>query len=1548
MPRTGEKTTHPAGSEPCRVVRHSLRARRRAATARARRLVAVLALVAAWFAFGPGQEARAQVFVPNNWTLLPNGVSDGDSFRLVFVTSTKKRRPRSDIQNSDAFVQNRAGVGIQAIQDYASEFLVVGCTSSTWVKSHTGTSFDSRSAGLPVYWLNGDKIADTYQEFYAHTGWESNAPTDESGTAVTDADGVVIWYGCNAAEIGWSEEAIGAAMTRIGRPDVSGQELYGSDTLARNQSARFLGMSPLFKVGAPPEVEVTFGAATYARDEGGSVRVVVNLDEDPERTVRIPVNAATGGTATANVDYTGLPATVTFNEGDTSKTITVAFVEDSVDEADETIPLAFGTLPDAVTAGTQSTTTVTIRDDDTADFDLSRTSIPSIPEGASDIFNVSLATQPTANVIVTLSVNSGNVTVSPDQLTFTPMSWSNAPQVEVSAMQDSDWEDGSATVALSAAGGGYDSVTGSVVVTRIDDDDTRSNEIALSVAPTVVAENENEQIEVTATLNLATETTDTVLTVMVDSATGPGHATEEEDFTAVGDFTLTISAGSTSGTGSFTLAATDDNLDEADETVLVKGTTDNSQFRVKPDGGASITIKNTTEDPMVTLVLTPASIGESGVGNVTTVTATLSHPSDEPTTVNVSAAAESPAVPGDFRLTNRTLTIPAGSMASMGTVTVTAVDNEVHAANKQVRITATASNNLGVVPPAAATLTIEEDDTASTEVTLSVSPSGIMENATTADARSVTVVAMLNESARPEATTIKVTVAGGTATVNEDFSAVAAFDLVIATGATSGTATFELAPIDDDLDEDNETVSISGTTTVTELMVGPDDLTVNILDNDLQPQVTLVLDPTSIREDGGVSTVTATLDRKSGDKTTVTVTATAVSPAVAGDFSLSTSNTLTIAAGATTSMGTVTVTAVDNNDTALDKTVTVGGTASNDVGIDGPEEATLTIHDDESMSTEIALSVSPTRIAEDGGGTPVTVTAALNRMHLGSATSLTVSVVSGTGSAAAVSGTDFSTVQDFVIDIPSGMVSATHTLTFTPTDDDVDEPDETALVTGSTVGLTVKPTGGVPLTITDDDAAPTVTLVLTPASVSEADVTTGTTVSATLDHPSSKNTTITVSASPGANAETGDFTVSSNKTLTIVAGQTMSTGVVTVAPVDDNVEIGDKSITVSGTATNDQGIVQPGAVTLTITEDDEPSTMVTLSLDPASVSESATGSALNVTVTAELDKAAGTAPTVVTVSVAAGTATQGTDFGAVTPFPVTIPAGETIGTATFPLNVVNDIIDEPDETLLVTGATPAGGLPVEPSGGLTLTITDDDPEPKVTLGLEPTSISEAGGVSTVTAAIDHPSSADTVVTVSVTPVAPAVAGDFSLSEDRTLTIEAGQTTSTGDVTITAINNFVDSPDKKVTVSGAVVNQVGFVAPPLIDLTITDEDTASTVATLSLSPASINEGDTTGREITVLATLNAAGRTTDTEISVSVGGTGAGAGTAEEGVDYTAVTDVTLRIDAGETSGTAKFDPDPPPGRGGRGERNGGGAGHDGRVGPQRRARRGPPDQHRRR
>ena len=102
------------------------------------------------------------------------------------------------------------------------------------------------------------------------------------------------------------------------------------------------------------------------------------------------------------------------------------------------------------------------------------------------------------------------------------------------------------------------------------------------------------------------------------------------------------------------------------------------------------------------------------------------------------------------------------------------------------------------------------------------------------------------------------------------------------------------------------------------------------------------------------------------------------------------------------------------------------------------------------------------------------------------------------------------------------------------------------------------------VTVCLTDAAPSVTLVLTPDSISESGG--SSTVTATVEQASADPFTVTVSTVPPAG--TGDFMLSTNKVLTFAANATVSTGTVTITAVDNKVhtpvDTPDKTVKVSG------------------------------------------------------------------------------------------------------------------------------------------------------------------------------------------------------------------------------------------------------------------------------------------------------------------------------------------------------------------------------------------------
>ena len=118
--------------------------------------------------------------VPDHWGLIPKGLGIGDSFRLIFLTSTKTATTSTDISTYNTYVQNLAAASSHAdIQDYSALFKGVGPTGDVNARDNTNTRHNSADRGRPIYWLDGNKVADNYQDFY-NGNWETRPTTQTS------------------------------------------------------------------------------------------------------------------------------------------------------------------------------------------------------------------------------------------------------------------------------------------------------------------------------------------------------------------------------------------------------------------------------------------------------------------------------------------------------------------------------------------------------------------------------------------------------------------------------------------------------------------------------------------------------------------------------------------------------------------------------------------------------------------------------------------------------------------------------------------------------------------------------------------------------------------------------------------------------------------------------------------------------------------------------------------------------------------------------------------------------------------------------------------------------------------------------------------------------------------------------------------------------------------------------------------------------------------------------------------------------------------------
>ncbi|MGW8122653.1 beta strand repeat-containing protein, partial [Roseivirga echinicomitans] len=638
--------------------------------------------------------------------------------------------------------------------------------------------------------------------------------------------------------------------------------------------------------------------------------------------------------------------------------------------------------------------------------------------------------------------------------------------------------------------------------------------------------------------------------------------------------------------------------------------------------------------------------------------------------------------------------------------------------------------------------------------------------------------------------------AGGTATETTDFT-LSSTSIVIAAGTTTGTAI--LTAVQDALDEVNETITIEITGVTNGAEDGTQEVTSTIIDDDAAPTVTLTQSTTTFAEAEGTNTITATLSAVSGQDVTVTIGVKAGGTATeTTDFTLS-STSIVIAAGTTT--GTAILTAVQDALDEVNETITIEITGVTNGAEDGTQEVTSTIIDDDAAPT-VTLTQSTTTFAE-GEGTN-TITATLSAVS-GQDVTVTIGVKAG---GTATETTDF-TLSSTSIVIAAGTTTGTAILT--AVQDVLDEVNETITIeiTGVTNGAE-DGTQEVTSTITDDDAAPTVTLTQSTTTFAEAEGTN--TITATLSAVSGQDVTVTIGVKAGGTAtETTDFTLSSTS-IVIAAGTTTGTAILTA--VQDALDEVNETITIEITGVTNGAEDGTQEVTSTITDDDAAPT-VTLTQSTTTFAE---GEGTN-TITATLSAVSGQDVTVTIGVKAGGTATETTDF-TLSSTSIVIAAGTTTGTAI--LTAVQDVLDEVNETITIEITAVTNGVE-DGTQEVTSTIIDDDAAPTVTLSVGSLIIAEAAGTSTITATLSAVSSQDVTVTLAYSGTATN-GTDYNSSASTSITITAGNLSANAAIGVIAIQDINPETNETIIIDIVGVTNGTENGTQQQTITITDDDT----------------------------------------------------------------------------------------------------------------------------
>ena len=352
--------------------------------------------------------------------------------------------------------------------------------------------------------------------------------------------------------------------------------------------------------------QLSVADTTASEEDDSTIDFVVTLNPASDESVTVDYATANGSASTGD-DYTAASGSLTFNAGDTTKTIQISIIDDTVVDNNETLTITLSNPSGAEISDGLATGTITDGDTETSPLTAAFQDPPSSHDGSTaftfrvlfsedvgisyvnmrddafavtdgdvqtakrvdgrhDLWQVTVEPDDNSDVVITLPANrscttAGAICTREDS----PRQLSNTPSATVPGPTDQSSSDTT--------------------------DDTAEEPTAtsqLAVANATASEEDDATIDFVVTLNPAGETN-----ITVDYATSNGTASAGSDYTAQSG-TLTFNAGETSKT--VTVAIIDDSTEESDETLTL--TLSNPSGAEISDGQATGTITDSEPVPL--------------------------------------------------------------------------------------------------------------------------------------------------------------------------------------------------------------------------------------------------------------------------------------------------------------------------------------------------------------------------------------------------------------------------------------------------------------------------------------------------------------------------------------------------------------------------------------------------------------------------------------------------------------------------------------------------------------------------------------------------------------------------------------------------------------------------------------------------------------------------------------------------------------------------------------------------------------------------------------
>ncbi|HPR26300.1 Calx-beta domain-containing protein, partial [Lentimicrobium sp.] len=1158
-------------------------------------------------------------------------------------------------------------------------------------------------------------------------------------------------------------------------------------------------------VNALPSGAITVSGGpveTYENQAQGPDSFTVVLPAAPTGDVCIIATSSDNTEAIVDTDNTRPGAattkTICFDETnwDVPQTIYVFGVDDLVDDDDITYNIVLSIDPVNTDEGSGY---YNANPDDVAgnniDNDVAGITVVPIDTQTSEggdtgTFTVVLNTEPTHDVVITLSsddLTEGDVTNPVTKtLTFTPLNW-NTPQTVTVTGADELIVDGTETYHIvTSAASSTDPKYNDMMVDDVTMNNVDNDVAGFIVTPTSLTVSENgtsQTFTIVLTSQPATDTENYVVVVDVASSN------TNEGTVDISQLTFTHLNWNTPQT--ITVTGVDDIVVDGTiaftilNTVNTTLTTDPNYDPLNP---ADVSVNNTDNDA-ATVAINDVTLNEGNtVPGTTAFTFTLTHSGAQVIggygvtwfTQNTGTAK----APSDFSGTGGTITFTEAEAVNGGTKILTVLVNQDFMVEPNETFPVRLS---GITGATGKDITIS-DNTGTGNITnddssvLSISDVSITEGNSGTSLMTFTVT--LSNAVELGVTVDYATSDGSATTADNDY--VAASGTLTFVGLQGETQTFSVTINGDLKVELDETLTATLSNVLVAGVANPnvtisDGTGIGTIEND--DAATLVVTGFTVNENAGTANYTVTLNRAVQTAFTVDFATSDVTALAGSDYTTVTS-TLNFG-GANPLVQTISIPITD--DIYDEPTEALTGTISN-LNAGGQSvtiataTATGTILDNDAAS----LAINDVTVNESAGTATFTVTLTGNTQDV-----LTVNFATANNSALSTS--DYTSNSGTVTFAAGSTNGATQTITIDIASDAICEPTETYFVNLSgivtTGNATIADNQGVG-TITDDDTA---TLAISGFTITETEGTQTASFVVTMTAEAQENVVLSFGTANVTATAGSDYTAQAAAVVTLTGGST--TVNVPVSVLGDLIAEPTETLTgtIAITTVNGQQItIATPTATSTINDND----IITIDLAGFTVTETEATQVRNfrasMNTTAQED-------IILEFSTADGTALDGSDYTSRTAISVTIPAGTLF--TDIPVDILGDNILEPTESFTGTITLTEDNGQQATVGALTGTATgiieDND---AASIAIADVSVDEDAGTATFTVTLTG-NIQDAFSVDFATSDNTALAGSDYGTATGTLNFSAGSVSgATRTFTVNITNDTYTEPTETYTVT----------------------------------------------------------------------------------------------------------------------------------------------------